>query len=354
MLRADVPVGQLSVGRPRQLARRSARPSRQGLEVPDLLAALRGRRVRRNGAPAGDGRVSRQRSPRGRRVPRRHRARVSRGDSAHRAADPAHGARAALPAVAARARCRHQGRADRRRAPTRCSPATTSSARRRCGGSGRGSRTRKRVRACSNGSIRTSSARRSRSARSCVSSSASGSPTRRSPGSATNRAGGAQRPSSVCFRPTSGRALRSANAVASLARRPAAGVRTVDAARAGPVPRSAHAALGLPAVVAGRPDADGQLGRRAVSVPRSPRRRAGRIAAASVQAARPRREARAQARRRGARSRGRSSSARSSRIARPTRCRSRATTRPRLDRRGGVAARARRGRRLHSARRRQR
>ena len=57
------------------------------------------------------------------------------------------------------------------------------------------------------------------------------------------------------------------------------------------------------------------------------RRRAGRIAAAGVQAAGARREARAQARGRRAGARSRFSSARSSRIARPTRCRSPATRR---------------------------
>ena len=59
--------------------------------------------------------VSRQRPPRGGGLARRHRARVSRRDPPHRAADPSHGARAAVPAVAAGARGRHQGRADRRR-----------------------------------------------------------------------------------------------------------------------------------------------------------------------------------------------------------------------------------------------
>ena len=63
-----------------------------------------------------DGRAPRQRAPRG----RRHRARdiadvLSRRDLPHRAPDPAHRAGAAVPAVAAGARARHQGRADRRR-----------------------------------------------------------------------------------------------------------------------------------------------------------------------------------------------------------------------------------------------
>ena len=61
---------QLSLGRPRQLARRGARPARQGRAVLDVLAALRGRRVRRDRLPAPDGRAPRQRSPRGRGVAR--------------------------------------------------------------------------------------------------------------------------------------------------------------------------------------------------------------------------------------------------------------------------------------------
>ena len=76
----------------------------------------------------------------------------------------------------------------------------------------------------------------------------------------------------------------------------AGGVRALDAAGAGPVPRGAHAAVRLPAVVAGRPDADGALGRGPLPVPRPQRGRARRVAAAGLQAARARREARAQAR----------------------------------------------------------
>ncbi len=92
------------------------------------------------------------------------------------------------------------------------------------------------------------------------------------------------------------------DAKAQLLAAPARRVPRVELAGAGPVSRSAHAALGLPAVVAGRPHADGAFGGRPLPVPRSPRGRAGRIAAAGLQAAGARREARAQARggRRGA------------------------------------------------------
>ena len=107
---------QLPVGRPRQLARRRARPPREGRRVPHVLAALRGRRVRRDGVPAYDGRRTSAASTTRSSCTRRDIAeRLSRRDRAHRAADPAHRAGAALPALAARARRRHQGRAHRRR-----------------------------------------------------------------------------------------------------------------------------------------------------------------------------------------------------------------------------------------------
>ncbi len=74
----------------------------------------------------------------------------------------------------------------------------------------------------------------------------------------------------------------------------------LDAAGAGPVPRGAHPAVGLPALVAGRPHADGPLGGGPLPLPRPARGGAGQRAAAVAQAQGARREARAQARRRGA------------------------------------------------------
>src|SRR6185436_6081754 len=68
------------------------------------------------------------------------------------------------------------------------------------------------------------------------------------------------------------------------------------AAGAGPVPRDSHAHVGIPAVLAGRPHADGAFGGRPLSVPRSSGGRGCRITACRVQATRPRRKARAQAR----------------------------------------------------------
>ena len=105
---------QLSVGGARQLAHRGTGPSRQGLELLDVLAALRGRGVRRDRLPADDGRAPGERPPRGAGVPRRHRPRVPGRDSPHRAAGPEDGAGAALPALEAGARRRHQGGAHRR------------------------------------------------------------------------------------------------------------------------------------------------------------------------------------------------------------------------------------------------
>ena len=55
----------------------------------------------------------------------------------------------------------------------------------------------------------------------------------------------------------------------------------LDSARAGPVSRDPHAAVRLSAVLAGRPDADGALGRGALPVPRRGRGRARELAAAA-------------------------------------------------------------------------
>ena len=107
---------QLSVRRARQLARRGARPARQGRAVHDLLAALRGRRVRRDRASSGRWPSASAATTTRSWCRARDIARVFPDVIAsHRAADPADRAGAALPAVEAGARRRHQGRADRRR-----------------------------------------------------------------------------------------------------------------------------------------------------------------------------------------------------------------------------------------------
>ncbi|MGC4114774.1 MAG: asparagine synthase (glutamine-hydrolyzing) [Myxococcales bacterium] len=77
----------------------------------------------------------------------------------------------------------------------------------------------------------------------------------------------------------------------------ARGVPALDAARPGPVPGGAHAALRLPALLAGRPAADGALRGGPLPVPGRRRGRARQPAPRRPQAARAGREARPQARR---------------------------------------------------------
>ena len=181
---------QLPLRRARQLARRRARPRARRATASDVLAALRGRRVRRDARSSA--RWSTRLGSEHHEVVVSRRdiaARLPRGHRPHRAADPAHRARAAVPALAARARARASRSCSPARAPTRCSPATTSSARPRCAASGRASPARRRARACSSGSTRTSRARRCRSRRWRASSSAAASSARASPASPTSRAG---------------------------------------------------------------------------------------------------------------------------------------------------------------------
>ena len=286
-----------------------------------------------------------------------HEVLVSRGDIArvfpdvdppHRAAGAAHGAGAAVPAVAARARRGHQGRADRRGRrrdvrrlrplPRGQGPAVLGAA----AGLRRGGR------GCSSGSIRISSARRWRSARWRGSSSASGLDRCRDAGLRPRAALARRRGAEA---PVLGRPARRGSAAPTPARRCSAGLPAAfarwSAARAGPVPRGPHAALRLPAVVAGRPDADGALGRgtlpvpRSATSPRSPSRCRRRTSCACST-----RSTCSSARPRDLVPRGDPRRARSSRTARRTRCRSPADEAREWIDEVASAARARRGRRL--------
>ena len=157
--------GQLPLGRARQLARRGARPRAKAAALPDLLAALRGRRVRRERAIQRlmVERLGQPSTTRSSSTARDIAAGLPRRRPPRRAPDPAHRAGAALPALAAGARRRHQGRAHRRgrrrdvrrlRPLPRGQGAPLLGARSRLATCGRG---------CSSGSIPTSRARRSRS-----------------------------------------------------------------------------------------------------------------------------------------------------------------------------------------------
>ena len=132
---------QLSFRRARQLARRGARPARQGRAVQHLLAALRGRGVRRDRVPAADGAAARQRAPRGASSRARHRASLP-DVIAHTERPILRTAPAPLFLLSRWCARRHQGRADRRgrrRDVRRLRPVPRSA---RCAASGRASRSR--------------------------------------------------------------------------------------------------------------------------------------------------------------------------------------------------------------------
>ena len=76
----------------------------------------------------------------------------------------------------------------------------------------------------------------------------------------------------------------------------AAPASALAAARPRPIRRSAHAAVGLPAVLAGRSHGHGQFGRGPLPVPRPSRHRVRQPPAAAAEAARPHREIHAEAR----------------------------------------------------------
>ena len=116
----------------------------------------------------------------------------------------------------------------------------------------------------------------------------------------------------------------------------------------GPVPGGADPALRLPALLAGRSDADGPLRRGALPLPRRRRGGAGELpAAVATSCAASTRSTSSSAPRRGS-CPTRSSAARSSPTAPRTRCRFVGPGRPGLGRRGGERARGGGGRRLRS------
>ena len=185
-----------------------------------------------------------------------------------------------------RARGRLQGGADRARAPTRCSAATTSSRKRRSGASWRASPSRRwRGRVCSSGSIPISQhSPGARAARSTQRFFSEGLDQIDAPWFAHMPRMATTRRTLQLLQPTSARARRIGLGSDRRARAPRC---PTDFGRWLPLGRDqyveAHTLMTrLPAVVAGRPRGDGGLDRGALSVPRSPRHRVRQPAAAAA------------------------------------------------------------------------
>ena len=321
---------QLPLGRARQLAGRRARRGGEGRPAAHLLDALRGRRVRRDRAPArGRARtcgsehheivVSRA----------RHRRRLPAGGRPHRAPDPAHRAGAALPALEAGARVGHQGRAHRRgrrRDVRRLRPVPRGEGAPLLGAP---ARARRCARGCSSGSIRTSRARRSRSRRWRGSSSAGTWRGAAAPGFSHDLRWQTTSALKRLFAAGLRDALAGHDARAELlATLPA------EFARWSFLGQDQYLEMrtllsGYLLAVAGRPHADGALGRGSLPVPRRRRHASSRTRCpTSTSCASSTRSTCSSAIGARAGSRRRSPRARSSPTARRTRCRSSAPTRP--------------------------
>ena len=202
----------------------------------------------------------------------RHRRGVPGSRRACRAPTAADRTRADVPAVAPGSGIGHQRSCSRVKARTRCSQAMTSFGRRGSGASGVGDRSPGSGPGCSSDCIRTWSARRSASARWRRSSLAATVSAGRSLDSDTRPDGDRRRCSSSCSLRGVSAALAGRDVTARLLASAASGLRVVELPGPGPVPRGAHPALRLSALVARRPHAHGSLGRGSLPIPRPHRR----------------------------------------------------------------------------------